>query len=197
MSAATVWPHRRPGDQRTSEPGNGFRSPVPRKRVHRCRSLGRRYECSAPDHQCRRGMPEVFQPTDALLLFDGDACRIDLLLESVAAFEFLPVPELDRRQTKRETFGRYGQAGMHQNSTDRMVSRTSALCPTVAHLVCDSMGCFFPLKRKLRRIVHHQHGTVTRCKAVVGGLKMTRQDVPLVHTFVGEKPIRRLGVRQS
>ena len=24
---------------------------------------------------------------------------------------------------------------------------------------------------------------------------MTRQDVPLVHTFVGEKPIRRLGVR--
>ena len=146
--------------------------------------------------QCRRGLPDVFQPPDALLLLDRNARWIDLLLERVGPLEFLPGPEFDCRQTKRQTFARYRQARMHQDSADRVDSRTSALCPTVVHLVCDSDRLHsFPLKRKLRRIVHHQHRTITRCKAVMGRLKMTGQDVPLVHTFVGEKPIRRLGVR--
>ena len=56
--------------------------------------------------QCRRNMPKVFQPTDVFLLFDGDACRIDLLLESVSQpLNFFWFPELDRRQTSGRPSG--------------------------------------------------------------------------------------------
>lgn len=36
------------------------------------------------------GLPEVFQPPEALLLFDRHPRRVDLLLESSSALEFLP-----------------------------------------------------------------------------------------------------------
>ena len=53
-----------------------------------------------------RGLPNIVQPPNALLLLDGNARRIDLLLKRGSALELLPGPEFDRRQPKRQTFGR-------------------------------------------------------------------------------------------
>ncbi|MET4046104.1 hypothetical protein ABIC03_007843 [Bradyrhizobium sp. RT6a] len=53
------------------------------------------------------GLPDIVQPPNALLLLDGNARRIDLLLKRGSPFEFLPSLEFDSRQSKRQPFGRH------------------------------------------------------------------------------------------
>lgn len=47
-------------------------------------------------------LPEIVEPSNALLLLDGNAGRVDLLLELGRALEFFPCPELHRRQSQGE-----------------------------------------------------------------------------------------------
>src|SRR5438094_5025988 len=56
------------------------------------------------------GLPEVFQPADALLLLDRNPCQVDSLLERGCSLEFLTGPEFDRGQPEWQTFARHGQA---------------------------------------------------------------------------------------
>src|SRR6266567_1110474 len=50
--------------------------------------------------QKRRGLLQIVQPSDAFLLLDGNARRVDLPLERGGPFEFLPGPEFDGRQSE-------------------------------------------------------------------------------------------------
>lgn len=61
--------------------------------VHTSRGLGEQFG----------RLPEVLQPAEAFLLLDRYARRIDLLLKCVRSLEFLARPELDRRQSKRQS----------------------------------------------------------------------------------------------
>lgn len=56
------------------------------------------------------GLTDIVQPPNALLLLDGNARRIDLLLKRGSPLEFLPGSEFDGRQSKRQPFGRHRQA---------------------------------------------------------------------------------------
>src|SRR5882724_5652449 len=66
------------------------------------------------------GLLDIFQPSDAFLLLDGNARRIDLLLERRGPFEFLPGPEFDGRQPEWQPFGRHREARVHQDAADRV-----------------------------------------------------------------------------
>jgi len=52
----------------------------------------------ALNHDQTRGLAQIFQPTDAFLLLDGNTCRIDLAFELSRTLEFVAAPELDGRQ---------------------------------------------------------------------------------------------------
>jgi hypothetical protein len=68
------------------------------------------------------GLLQVFQPSDALFLFNGNARWIDLSFERRGSFEFVPGPEFDRAQPQRQSRGRNRKARMHQYSTRRVQS---------------------------------------------------------------------------
>lgn len=46
-------------------------------------------------------LPVIVEPANAFLLLDGNAGRVDLLLELRGAFELFPCPELHRRKSQR------------------------------------------------------------------------------------------------
>jgi hypothetical protein len=52
------------------------------------------------------GLPEIFQPPNAFLLFDRNACGVDLPLERRGSFKLVTSPELHRRQSQRQSVGR-------------------------------------------------------------------------------------------
>src|SRR5208283_1462152 len=81
--------------------------------------------------KCRR-MPHVFQPAIAFLPLDRHPRWIDLPFQRIAPFELLACPELDCGQSQGQTFGRYRQAGMHQDAADGVMQRASLL--VLAHV---------------------------------------------------------------
>jgi hypothetical protein len=56
-----------------------------------------------------RRLLRIFQPSDALLLFDRNPRRIDFLLEGITAFEFLSRPEFDGGKSEWKTVGCYDE----------------------------------------------------------------------------------------
>src|SRR5262249_57737764 len=61
-----------------------------------------------------RGLFEVIQPANALLLLGRDAGGVDTPLEGVRPLELRAGPELDGRQAQRDAGRRDHQAGVHQ-----------------------------------------------------------------------------------
>src|SRR6202043_2341862 len=60
-------------------------------------------------------LAKVLEPADAFLLLDRYARRVNFLLQRIRSFEFLAGPELDRRQSQRQPFGRHRKTRMQQN----------------------------------------------------------------------------------
>ena len=142
-----------------------------------------------------RGLLDIFQPPDALFLLDGNARRIDLLLERGGPFEFLPGPEFDGGQPEWQPFGRHCEARVHQDAANRVRSHAPGLVPSAV----DALG--YPdrvralsLVGELGRVVEHKDGTTGGDRAVTRRLKVTGQDVRLADSVVREKAIGRLGV---
>src|SRR5260370_899965 len=152
------------------------------------------------DASCRvteklRGLLDIFEPPDAFLLLDGDACRIDLLLERGSAFEFLPGPEFDGRQPEWQPFGRHREARMHQNAANRVRSQTPRLVPSAVYaLRYPDRVRVLSLIGELGRVMEHKDGTIGGGRAAMRRLKVTGEDVRLADPVVGEKAIGRLGV---
>src|SRR5229473_7743961 len=80
----------------------------------------------------------TFSSPDAFLLLDGDARRIDLLLERGGPFEFLPGPEFDGRQPEWNTLDRNREARMHQDAANRVRSQTTRLVPSTVYALGDA-----------------------------------------------------------
>src|ERR1700728_585442 len=85
------------------------------------------------------GLTQVLQPADALLLLNRHARRVDPALQSIGAMEFVPAPELDSRQSERQTISRNHQAGVHQNAAVGVERRTPFV--PCRYLVQDSDRC--------------------------------------------------------
>lgn len=83
------------------------------------------------------GLPDIIQPSDALLLLDGNARRVDLLFKRGSPLEFLPGPEFDGRQSKRQPLGRYRQARVHQDAANRVRSQAAGLVPAAVYALGD------------------------------------------------------------
>ena len=142
------------------------------------------------------GLPQVFQPSNALFLLDGNARWIDLSFECRGSFKLVPGPEFHRAQSQRQPGGRNCKARMHQNSTGRVHSRITS---QISFAVCDALGNpdqFRPvaLIGKLGRVVKYQNTTIRRRDALTRRLEMARQNVRFADTRIGEKTIRRLRV---
>ena len=84
-----------------------------------------------------RGLPDIVQPPNALLLLDGNSGRINLLLERGGPLEFLPSPEFDSRQSKRQPFSRHRQARVHQDAANRVRSQAARLVPAAVYALRD------------------------------------------------------------
>ena len=77
--------------------------------------------------QILRGSLQIFQPSDALRLFDENSRGVNLLLECSGPFEFLAGPEFDGRQSQWPSLGRYHEARMHQDAANRVRSEATLL----------------------------------------------------------------------
>src|SRR5215467_7941247 len=75
--------------------------------------------------QKRRGLLQVVQPPNALLLLNRYSRWIDFLLERIAAGKSAPGPKLHGSQTKGQSFGSHGETGMHLNPADNIVLQLS------------------------------------------------------------------------
>src|SRR5258708_4840592 len=127
-----------------------------------------------------RGLLDIFQPPDAFLLFDGNAGRIDLVLDRGGPFEFLSGPEFDGRQPERQPFDRHRGARVHQDAAKRVRSQTPRLVPSaVDALRYPDRVRVLPLMGELGRVMEHKDGTIGGDRAVARRLKVTAQDVCL------------------
>lgn len=86
----------------------------------------------------RLRLAHIFQPADALLLLDGNPCRIDLLLERGGSLELRPRPELERRKAQRQAIQRDGQARMFQESAYRAHRTATILVLTAVEGMHDA-----------------------------------------------------------
>lgn len=83
-------------------------------------------------------LPQIFQPTDTLLLFDRNPCRIDLALQRRRPLELLACPELDCGQAERKSIGRHGQARMHQDAALRAPRRLARKANQIRFLALEA-----------------------------------------------------------
>jgi len=72
----------------------------------------------------RRRLLQIFKPAITLFPLDGNAGWVDRALQSIGSIKFVAGPELDGGQTERKSFVRDDQAGVHENTRGRMVTRT-------------------------------------------------------------------------
>src|SRR5256885_1174110 len=85
-----------------------------------------------------RGLLQIFQPSDALLLLDGNSRWVDLALERGSPFEFLPGPEFDGCQSQRHPLSRYREARMHQDPANRVRSQATLLVSPAVYALGDA-----------------------------------------------------------
>jgi len=137
----------------------------------------------------RRRLLHVFKPAIALLLFDGNAGRVDLALQGIGSVELFPGPELDGGQPKRKTLLRDDQAGMHQNPAHRMVARP-AVIPSL--LLAHHTDGFVLLTAvdEFRRVVKYQQRTAdTGLEPLLRAGKMPSQNLFFRDAIIRQKPI--------
>ena len=142
------------------------------------------------------GLRQIFKPSHALLLLDGDPRGIDLLLERVGAFELLARPELDGRQSQRQPFGRHRETRMHQDAANRVRPHPASLVPAAVDAFRRTdEGGLFSLINELRGVMEDQHRSVSCRKTIPCRMEMAAQDVCFADPLIGEEAVGRFGVR--
>ena len=135
-----------------------------------------------------RGLPEVLQPADALLLLDRDAGGVDLPLQGVGPLELLAGPELDGRQAERDAPGGEDEAGVHQQPAEG----DGGVPGLEERELADRLGVVAG-EAELGRVVQDEDRAGGRGEAGPGGREMPGEDDPLVDPGVAEEAVGRLG----
>lgn len=143
----------------------------------------------------RHGLAHVLQPAEALLLFDGNPRRIDLLFKSGCPLEPLPRPELDGRKTQRKPLQRDGQARMHQKPADGVHLATAVLILAAVEQMHDTdLIGMLSLRGKLRCVLENQDGAGRSGETAARRSKMTGENLLLADPVIRKEAISRLRV---
>src|SRR5688572_20705461 len=125
--------------------------------------------------QERGRLRKVFKPSDTFFFLNRNASRIDLPLKCVSALELLSRPELYGSNSKRQPFGSYHHAGMHQDATQCVQSWTAELVLAAIDLFGYSNRLrILALESKFSRVVKHENRAICCLEPISCCLKMPR-----------------------
>jgi hypothetical protein len=123
------------------------------------------------------------------------ARRVDLLLQCIAAVEFVPTPELYRCQPQWQSIRRDRKTGVHLKPADNRMPQTPVPFSSGGILVEDAnRRHVVAVIVELRRVVQHQNRRQATAKPISCGLKMSLQNLCFAHLWMGKKSIGRLGI---
>jgi hypothetical protein len=139
----------------------------------------------------RRRLLHVFKPAITLFLLDGNAGWVDPTLQGIGSMKFVAGPELDGGQPERKPLLRDDQAGVHENTRGRVVTRTVIAS---LQLMDDSDRVrFFAAVDELRCVMQDQHWTcVSAGSSLSRAEEMPRKNLLFIDTIVRQEPIRCL-----